>query len=343
MPRATRHPTKTQPVGSVFAIESTDEPFLTVESATQLRGLQFWYPAQTNTEPGRIIEYPTTIQRAKDQEATGITFSSLTFFGETTTFDFRAPPKTERSVLLPSELVLFEHCYGYPLSGKFIDIDYCYDIPRILHCHVNPAIRRSLKNQDNSPDIIQSVIDQGTFSYNIDHTDNAQLMDLFTFGVYGGVRLGWETYGQLTNFNLDCVTIGVRKSGAQQRNRNWQISQGSIIANAARKTADLHPLVVDGQGHTSFANVESFAGKNPVVHSPTTSYGGEEIILSEDFLLVEGSDPLSISLVGCRMSNHRAENPISIHNPAATVMTAACFQSRGQWQPSVPYPDGIVT
>jgi hypothetical protein len=29
----------------------------------------------------------------------------------------------------PCEQILFEHCYGYPLSGEFVRIDYCYDIP----------------------------------------------------------------------------------------------------------------------------------------------------------------------------------------------------------------------
>jgi len=41
--RGTRHPDKPQPVGSVFAIEDEERPFITVEGATQLRGLQFWY------------------------------------------------------------------------------------------------------------------------------------------------------------------------------------------------------------------------------------------------------------------------------------------------------------
>ena len=36
-PRGTRHPKKTQPVGSVFKIEDEHKPFLTVEAATQLR------------------------------------------------------------------------------------------------------------------------------------------------------------------------------------------------------------------------------------------------------------------------------------------------------------------
>ena len=38
--RGTRHPDKPQPVGSVFAIKDKTRPFLTVENASQVRGIQ---------------------------------------------------------------------------------------------------------------------------------------------------------------------------------------------------------------------------------------------------------------------------------------------------------------
>ena len=40
-PRGTKHPTKPQPVGSVFKITDTENVFITVESATQIKGIQF--------------------------------------------------------------------------------------------------------------------------------------------------------------------------------------------------------------------------------------------------------------------------------------------------------------
>src|SRR6185503_18733221 len=43
VPRGTRHATKKQPVGSVFRIIDTANAFITVESATQIKGIQFWY------------------------------------------------------------------------------------------------------------------------------------------------------------------------------------------------------------------------------------------------------------------------------------------------------------
>ena len=130
--RGTRHPDKPQPVGSVFSIVDKTRPFLTVENATQVRGIQFWYPEQTLNDATRIIEYPPTIQVSREKGAQGVTLSCLTFFGEYMAMDFKA---TRQKIC---EQILIEHCYGYSLGGT----DYCYDIPRILHCHVNPANRR---------------------------------------------------------------------------------------------------------------------------------------------------------------------------------------------------------
>lgn len=307
--RGTRHPEKMRPVGSVFAIEDEKNVFITVEHATQIRGIQFWYPKQTVTDPKKIIEYPATIQACQTKGAQGVTLSCLTFFGEFLAMDFIAKPNAI------VEQILFEHCYGYPLSGEFIRIDYCYDIPRILHCHVNPATRRFIDGQ-YSPAIIDSVIARKTFTYRIDHTDNAQFIDVFTFGVYGGIYLGPATYGQLTNFNLDCVTVGIHKLGDNTFNRNWQISQGSIIANTGPDLIDIHPLIIEGQGHTSLTNVEAFSGDNVAL----TTLGK-----SQDYLLVKGDKKLTITLTGCRMRNYAADDPITILNPNAVIRAIGCF------------------
>jgi hypothetical protein len=312
VPRGTRHPDKPQPVGSVFRIEDEKNPFITVQIGVQIRGIQFWYPKQTLTDPEKIIEYPPTIQVSRSgPRSEGVTLSALTFFGEFVAMDLRAPSNN------PCELILVEHCYGYPLSGEFIKIDYCYDIPRILHCHSNPALRRRIVG-DASKAIIDSVVARKTFAYSIDHTDNAQMMDLFVFGAYGGVHLGKSTYGQLTNFNLDCVTIGILKEGDQNFNRNWQISQGSIIANTGPRVEDIHPIIIEGNGHTSLVGVEAFSGKNPVL----TCIGK-----SQDFLLVRGDKRTTVSLFGCRMRNYVGESPITNLNPNAVIQAYACIDT----------------
>lgn len=309
VPRGTKHPVKKQPVGSVFAIRDTKQPFITVESSTQIKGIQFWYPEQNMTDPSGIVEYPPAIQVSKTSGTEGVTLSSLTFYGEYIAMDFNASPQHA------CELILIEHCHGYSLSGEFIRIDYCYDIPRILHCHVNPAIQRQLGVQ-YSKAIVDAVVGKKKFTYSINHTDNAQIIDIFTFGNYGGIRLGEATYGQLTNFNFDCVTVGIFKSGDNSKNRNWMIAQGSIIANTGQKIEDVHPFVIDGNGHTSISNVEAFSGDNPVL----TNFG-----LSWDYMILKGDDICSISMSGCRMRDYKSDLPLTVNNPNAVIQAEGCI------------------
>ena len=273
-PRGTVHPERKQPVGSVFKITDRNNVFITVESGTQIKGIQFWYPGQSIKDPAAIVPYPATIQVSKTSMTQGVYLSCLTFYGEYLAMDFNANPK------FPCELMVFEHCYGYPLSGEFIRMDYCYDVPRILHCHVNPAIQRFIGGQ-NSRAVVDAVIAKKTFAYTINHTDNAQLMDLFTFGSYGGILLDGESYGQLTNFNFDCVAVGILKKGNNTKNRNWQIAQGSIIANCGEKVENVHPIIIEGQGHTALSNVEAFSGGNGALTTVPENQ-------SWDFLLVRG-------------------------------------------------------
>ncbi len=309
--RGTKHPTKKQPVGSVFAITDTNEPFLIVESATHIRGIQFWYPEQTVDDPAKIIKYKPTIAMSEGQNVLGVTMSCLTFYGEYIAMDFNAKAPYK------SELTLFEHCYGYPLSGEFIRIDRSYDVPRIIHCHVNPANMREFNSQ-YSKAVVDAVMHNPTFAYSIQNTDNAQMMDIFTFGTYGGIYLGDQTYGQLTNFNLDCVEIGILKQGAQTKNRNWQIAQGSIIANCSIKkdVKDVHPIIIEGQGHTALTNVECFSGDNAALTTIQRSW---------DYMLVRGDKKLTVTNFGSRMRNYESDSPITVENPNAVIQFVGCI------------------
>jgi len=310
-PRGTTHSAKDQPVGSVFKITDEKNVFITVESGTQIKGIQFWYSEQAIRDPEKIIPYPATIQTSQTSMTQGVHLSCLTFYGEYLAMDFNA------SAEYPCELMLFEHCYGYPMGGTFIQIDYCYDIPRVLHCHVNPAIQRFIGGQ-YSPEVVDAVIDRKTFAYALNHTDNAQLMDVFTFGTYGGILLGGETYGQLTNFNLDCVAVGIHKKGNNTKNRNWQIAQRSVIANTGEEVENIHPIIIEGKGHTSISNVEAFSGENIALTTVPENQ-------SWDFLLVEGHEKLTISMFGCRMRNYAAEKPVTVKNKQAVIQAVACI------------------
>ena len=89
-PRGTSHPTKKQPVGSVFKITDRQNVFITIESGTQIKGIQFWYSEQTIKNPEAIIPYKATIQVSKTSKTQGVYLSCLTFYGEYLAFDFNA-------------------------------------------------------------------------------------------------------------------------------------------------------------------------------------------------------------------------------------------------------------
>src|SRR5690625_875501 len=309
--RCNNNPSKAQPVGNVYKITDKNEAFITVKSATQIKGIQFWYSEQTINDPNSIIEYPATIQTSKISSTQGVFLSCLTFYGEYLAMDFNA----SREYIC--ELMTFEHCYGYPLGGEFIRINYCYDIPRIISCHVNPSNQRFIGG-GYSRAVVDAVISEKTFAYAINPTDNETIIDLFPFGTYGGITLGEESYGQLTSFNLDCVAIGIHKKGNNTKNRNWQISQGSIIANTGEPVENIHPIIVEGQGHTAFSNVEAFSGGNPAL---TTVPENE----SWDFLLIKGDKRLTISMFGCRMRNYVSAEPLTIENSQAIIQAVACI------------------
>ena len=143
-------------------------------------------------------------------------------------------------------------------------------------------------------------------------------MDLFTFGTYGGILLDGESYGQLTNFNFDCVAVGILKRGNNTKNRNWQIAQGSIIANTGEDVENIHPIIIEGQGHTALSNVEAFSGGNRALTTVPEN-------MSWDYLLVRGDEKLTVSIWGSRMRNYMADNPISIENTNALIQVTGCI------------------
>ena len=329
--RGTANKDKSGPTGSLFVIRDKSNVFITTESATSIKGIQFFYPDQTWTDPNKIIRYPATIQGSQTSSPQGVTLQDLSFYGEYFAMDFRAKGACEQ--------ILFQNCYGYPLSGQFIAIDKCYDIPRILHCHVNPANMREF-GRSFSGAVIDKVVANKTYTYWIDHTDNAVMMDVFTFGNYGGIYLGENTYGQLTSFNLDCVAIGIYRTANGSKNRTWQIAQGSIIANLGSKVEDVHPIVITGGGgHTTLSAVECFSGKNGALTCIGASY---------DFLYLPGEGPVTVSMLGCRMSSYTSDDPVTVENGLATVSAVGCFDNSGELyekviKPTIIYESGTKT
>ena len=84
---------------------------------------------------------------------------------------------------------------------------------------------------------------------------------------------------------------------------------------------DVHPLVIEGQGHTALNQVEAFSAPNGAL---TT------LNRSQDFLMVRGDQRLTVTLVGCRMRNYAAEQPLTVSNPNAWIRALACVDAQGR-------------
>jgi len=312
--RGTVNSKGTGPTGSLFVITDKSDPFITVQSATQISGIQFYYPNQSWTDSTKVIAYKPTILKDPTQSVLGVTLRDLTFYGEYMAMDFRAERNSS------CEQILFEDCYGYPFGGCFIAIDHCYDIPRILHCHVNPANCRAFgRHLDSS--VLQSVIDKKSYTYWIDHTDNLIVMDIFTYGNYGGIYLGPVTYGQFTSFNFDSVSIGIYRDGAESVTKNWQISQGLIIANLGDDYTKIHPIVVTGSGRTNISNVDAFSCAIPGVKS---------IGYPKDFICITGHAYPIVSLVSCTAEVY-GDDFYTLENPKAYMKMVSCVDKGGNF------------
>ena len=100
------------------------------------------------------------------------------------------------------------------------------------------------------------------------------------------------------------------------------IAQGSIIANAGTDVNVIHPIIIEGQGHTAITNVEAFSGDNGALTNTGESF---------DFMQVRGNEKLTISLFGCRMRNYASKNQFTVKNPAAIIQAVACIDKDEQF------------
>src|SRR5690606_32646965 len=117
--------------------------------------------------------------------------------------------------------------------------------------------------------------------------------------------------------DLDCVAVGIHKKGNNTFNRNWQIAQGSIIANAGEPVENIHPIIIEGEGHTAITNVEAFSGGNPALTTVPENQ-------SWNFLEVRGDKRLTVTLFGSRMRSCASEDPTHVHHKNAGVQAVAC-------------------
>lgn len=104
--------------------------------------------------------------------------------------------------------------------------------------------------------------------------------------------------------------------GDNTKNRNWMIAQGSIIANIGQTVEEIHPIIVEGLGHTALTNVEAFSGGNNAVTDLGESW---------DYMTVRGEGKCTISMFGSRMRNYRSDKPLTITNPNAVIQAFGCL------------------
>jgi hypothetical protein len=300
-------------VGSIFRIEDGTSVFMKLESATRLSGLHFYYPGQTFDNPAQISRFAPTLQLSSEKPAQGVTLTDLTFYGEYTTMDFLC------SSSLPCEQILIENCKAYPLSGQFVMISCCYDIPRVLHCSVDPAILSSI-GRSLSKEMLDKVATTNNYAYYFDSIDNLVLMDISASCVYGGIYIGASTYGQLTGFTFNSVYSGIFRTGNEGKNRTWLLSQGKINANVGNLPDNLHPITIEGNGYTSFVNVTVATESDSRITSQS---------LSNESILVEGNGSPNVSLANCVMSGYQSDSPITVTSKSAKVRASSCVDKEG--------------
>lgn len=301
--------------GSYFVIRDRNYTLMTLESATRLSKLGFYYPDQSLDDPSNIVRYFPVLKLSSESASQGVTLTDLTFCGEYETMNF----KCDRSI--PCEQILVENCRAYPVSGKFISIDCCYDIPRVLHCSVDPSVGGTF-GRKYSKAMLEKVSSTKNFAYWFDNIDNLVLMDLKASCVYGGIYIGHSTYGQLTGFSFQAVRVGMERTGDAGKNRTWEIMQGSINANLGSYPEDIHPIILKGSGITFLTNI-SICSK-PDYRLPSS-------LQPEECILIAGSEPLDVTLTNVAISGYMGEFPIVIDNANAKVRARSCIDKNGDF------------
>jgi len=300
---------KDHPVGSTFVITDTENAFMYLESATQISGIQFYYPNQGYKKAEDIIEYPPTLKLSQTSGPQGVTLTDLSFYGEYTTMDFLSVSTR------PCEQILIQNCYGFPLSGIFVQLNYCYDIPRVLHSHIHMNNQEAF-GKTYGKSVLDKIANSNNYAYWFNNIDNLVLMDISTDCSCGGVYLGGNTYGQLTQFSFTNVQCGIWRTSNSSFNRTWLIADGVIAPNVASKVDDVHGMIIMGvKSFTSLVNVSTYAATTDRLTNLGTY---------KDFAYIGGSSKLTVAMTGCSMEGFAGSQPITVDNSSAQYRMTNC-------------------
>lgn len=202
------------PAGAAFLITSTSTVFCAMQSNTSVEGFVIYYPSQsyTATTIGGTTTYPVTFQRASGI-VEGIGLRRLCIVGATACISFLGTNITTDFV---ADLDI-DQVYGYPLGGKFIDLAYCTDIPRINRCHINPGVGFQFLGQNASgltacpitTALVNDVVANGADGFALGiRCDEAMLSQCFAYGSKTAFHFT-DAYVTLLNGAADVCGTGV--------------------------------------------------------------------------------------------------------------------------------------
>lgn len=285
--------------GGGFIVTDTTNPlFVVTAHNTVLRNLTLHYPNQpiTTTNPAaNLIQYPATIVKDNTALVGGVRIENCCFIGCWEAIDFSGSPT------YPSQDLIIDACYGYPLSGRFLKISYCYDIARITRCHVNPGqgypLQGFLTNGvPVSGQVIDHVISSGDPTFEIQNVDEF-FVDLacFVFGTRTAFRI-IDSYGTLSG-RADEVETGIYVTlNSGSIHKYVAIDKFNCIPGAGPTPGNRNAIVFDGSGgRLKISNCHAFCGTNAAV--PSSSNTG-----TNSFLKVSGSGDQKVQLTNCSTS-----------------------------------------
>lgn len=282
------------PSGAVMMIRDSVNSAVSMYSNTSVEGICFYYPDQdyATTNPATIVAYPPTIQSVDGAQSMSV--RRCTFIGETMAMYFIGTGLGDLEIDL---------CYGYSLSGRFICINNCFDIPRITRCHVNPGVGINFTppvNGGGLPFSLQIVdyvaTNPGVGAYWITNTDEFMISQCFVFGVETGLIIG-SSYGTAVQCQFDMVHTGVNVIIEAPQSFVNLIGVNVLLGSGDKTTRSAFKVNANAAGAVIMTNCGASNGTNAVVPSSAD-------LDSNAFLRVTGTSATRIHMTAPRLANY---------------------------------------
>lgn len=267
---------KGSPNTARFIITDTANPVFKMNSRTTIDGWVFDYPNQpltTTTPSTSLITYPATIVQ-DDAFNEQLVVRNCTFVGASKCISFGGATGNQD--------IHIENVYGYPMLGRMVAIERCFDIPYISKVHVNPGAGKSYRTLDGtsglptSEEVIDYTITNASAEATIliNATDEFVLSQCFAFGVRTAFQFT-DSYGSCTQCNADIVQTGFLVQPNTDRKAVQLIGCSGIPSGGTAASRNL--IVFSGAGGSLIVNgLNVQLGVNSVV--PSSSAAANSII-----------------------------------------------------------------